>query len=75
MNAVSLLTTAVDNLWMWTYGLIAGWGLAVTLLVAGFIFLLARHVRNLKKIERLEHRLIALERDFSLAYEKWKNGK
>lgn len=75
MNAITLLTTAVDNLWIWTYSLIAGWGLTVTLLVAGFVFLFARHIRNLKKIERLEHRLISLERDFNLAYERWKKSQ
>jgi len=71
MNPINILTSTIDNLWMWTYGLVAGWGIAFTLLVAGFIFLLARHIRNLKKIERLEHRLIALERDFNIENNKW----
>jgi hypothetical protein len=71
MNPINILTSTIDNLWIWTYGLVAGWGIAFTLLVAGFIFLLARHIRNLKKIERLEHRLIALERDFNIENNKW----
>jgi hypothetical protein len=71
MNPINILTSTIDNLWMWTYGLVAGWGIAFSLLVAGFIFLLARHIRNLKKIERLEHRLIALERDFNIENNKW----
>lgn len=71
MNPINMLTSTIDSLWIWTYGLVAGWGIAFSLLVAGFIFLLARHIRNLKKIERLEHRLIALERDFNIENNKW----
>ena len=72
MNPIPLLTTAIDNLWMWTYGLVAGWGLTVTFLIAALIFLGIRMLKLSQRVTRLENRLITAERDFNLATSKWK---
>ena len=72
MNPIPLLTTAIDNLWMWTYGLVAGWGLTVTFLIAALIFLGIKMLKLSQRVTRLENRLITAERDFNLATSKWK---
>jgi hypothetical protein len=71
MNPISLLTTAVDNLWMWTYGLVAGWGVTVTLLIAALIFVSIRMLRLHQRVTRLENRLISAERDYNITLTKW----
>jgi uncharacterized protein (DUF58 family) len=71
MNPISLLTTAVDNLWMWTYGLVAGWGVTVTLLIAALIFLAIRQLKLTRRIANLENRLISAERDYNITLSKW----
>ena len=71
MNPIPLLTTAVDNLWMWTYGLVAGWGVTVTLLIAALIFLAIRQLKLTRRIANLENRLISAERDYNITLTKW----
>jgi uncharacterized protein (DUF58 family) len=71
MNPIPLLTTAVDNLWMWTYGLVAGWGVTVTLLIAALIFLGVKTLKLSRRVTRLENRLISAERDYNITLSKW----
>jgi uncharacterized membrane protein YhiD involved in acid resistance len=77
MNPVNLLTTAIDNLWLWTYGIIAGWGLTVTLMLAALIILLIRTINLQRRVDRLENRIIMNEREFNLFSKTWpgKNTK
>jgi uncharacterized protein (DUF58 family) len=67
MNAVKLLTDTVDSLWLWTYGIIAGWGLTFTLVVAALILLLIRTINIQRRVDRLEQRLVHAERDYNLS--------
>jgi hypothetical protein len=71
MNPIPLLTTAVDNLWMWTYGLVAGWGVTFTLLVAAVVFLAVRILKLSQRISNLENRLVHAERDYNITLTKW----
>lgn len=71
MNPITFLTNSVSDLWYWTYGIIAGWGATLTIIIIALVFLLVRLIRNEKRIQILESRLIAAERDFSLATNKW----
>ena len=71
MNTIALLTNGINNLWFWTYGLVAGWGLTFTLLVTAVIFLLARQLRTERKLKNLEHRQIHAERDYNITVNKW----
>jgi hypothetical protein len=73
MNPVNLLTTAIDSLWWWTYGIIAGWGLTFTLVVAALVLLLIRTVNLQRRLDRLENRLISAERDYNLTINNWKS--
>ena len=71
MNPIPLLTTAVDNLWMWTYGIVAGWGVTVTLLIAALIFLAVKVLKLSQRVTHLENRLISAERDYNITLSKW----
>ena len=75
MNPINLLTTAVDNLWYATYGIIAGWGLSFTLLVIFLIVLLIRTVNLQRRVDRLESRIITNEREFNLFSKSWPGKK
>ena len=72
MNPITLLADGINNLWFWTYGLVAGWGLTFTLLMAAVIFLLARQVRTERRLKQLEQRLVHAERDYNISVNKWK---
>jgi hypothetical protein len=73
MNPIPLLTSAVNDLWFWTYSLVAGWGVTVTLLIAAIIFLGVKVLKLTRRIVQLENRLISAERDYNITIAKWKN--
>jgi hypothetical protein len=75
MNPINLLSSAVDNLWLWTYGLVAGWGLTFTLVVAALIVLLIRTINLQHRVDRLENRIITNEREFNLFSKTWPGKK
>jgi len=66
MNPIKLLTDTVDNLWMLTYGIIAGWGLTFTLVVVALVLLAVRTIALQHRLDRLENRQITDTRDLSL---------
>ena len=71
MNPIKLLTESIGELWFWTYGLVAGWGLMFTLVVAAVVFLIARQIRIERKLKQLEQRLVHAERDYNITISKW----
>lgn len=75
MNPIKLLTDGIDNLWIATYSIIAGWGLTVTLLVAFLIILLVRTINLQRRVDRLENRLVTNEREFNLFSKTWPGKK
>jgi hypothetical protein len=75
MNPISLLTTTIDSLWLWTYGIIAGWGLTFTLVVVALVLLLIRTINLQHRVDRLESRIITNEREFNLFSKTWPGKK
>ena len=73
MNPIKLLADGIDNLWLWTYGIIAGWGLTFTLIVIAIVLLLIRTINLQRRVDRLENRLITAERDYNLTVNNWKS--
>jgi len=67
MNPITLLTNGLNDLWFWTYGIIAGWGLTFTLVVVALTLLLVRTINLQRRIDRLESRLVHAERDYNLS--------
>jgi hypothetical protein len=72
LNPISFLIDNVENLWYSIYGLIAGWGLTITIIVATIVLLAIRLYRCERQVEQLQNRLIHAERDYNLTLEKWK---
>ena len=75
MNPITILTNAIDNLWWWTYGIIAGWGLTFTLIIAALVVLLIRTVNLQRRLDRLEARVITDEREYNLILKSWPGKK
>ena len=75
MNPINLLTSAIDSLWLWTYGIIAGWGLTFTLVVVALVVLLIRTVNLQRRLDRLEARVITDEREYNLILKSWPGKK
>ena len=73
MNPIALLTSGLNDLWFWTYGIIAGWGLTVTLMMVALILLLIRTINLQRRVDRLENRLIHAERDYNLSITQHKS--
>lgn len=72
MNPIKLLTDSISDLWFWTYGLVAGWGLMFTLLVVAVVLLIARQIRVERRLTQLESRLIHAERDYNITLTQWR---
>ena len=75
MNPIALLTSTIDSLWLWTYGIIAGWGLTFTVVVVALIILLVRTINLQRRVDRLENRIITNEREFNLFSKTWPGKK
>lgn len=75
MNPLSPVAQAIENLWWWTYGIIAGWGLTFTLVVAALIVLLIRTINLQRRLDRLEARVIMDEREYNLLLKSWPGKK
>lgn len=73
MNPIALLTNGINDLWYWTYGIIAGWGVTFTIIVAALVLLLVRTINLQRRVDRLEQRLVHAERDYNLTVNNWKN--
>jgi hypothetical protein len=73
MNPVKLLADGIDSLWLWTYGIIAGWGLTFTIIVVALVLVVIRTINLQRRVDRLEHRLITAERDYNLTVNNWKS--
>lgn len=67
MNPITLLTDSIENLWYMTYGIVAGWGVTFTVLVAALIIVIIRTINLQRRVDRLESRLIHAERDYNLS--------
>jgi len=67
MNPIALLTNGINDLWYWTYGIIAGWGITFTILVVALVIVIIRTINLQRRVDRLEHRLIMAERDYNLS--------
>ena len=73
MNPITLLTTGLNDLWFWTYGIIAGWGVTFTLIVVAIVLLLIRTINLQRRVDQLENRLIHAERDYNLSITQHKS--
>jgi hypothetical protein len=73
MNPIAMLTNGLNDLWFWTYGIIAGWGLTFTLIVIALVLVVIRTINLQRRVDRLEQRLVHAERDYNLSVNAWKS--
>jgi hypothetical protein len=73
MNPITLLTNGLNDLWFWTYGIIAGWGVTFTLIVVALVLVVIRTINLQRRVDRLESRLVHAERDYNLSVNAWKS--
>jgi len=73
MNPITLLTNGLNDLWFWTYSIIAGWGLTFTIIIVAIVLLLVRTINLQRRVDQLEKRLVHAERDYNLTVNNWKN--
>ena len=71
MNPIKLLADGIDSLWWWTYGIIAGCGLTVTLIVVALVLVAIRTINLQRRVQMVENRLINAEREFNLSTKSW----
>ena len=69
-QTIRTLVGEVNGLWSWIVGIIAGWGLTFTAVVAGIVYAHIRISRLNKKITALENRQVTSERDISIRLTK-----
>ena len=69
---VNILADSINTLWVWTYGLLAGWGLMFTILVVAVVILVIRQIKVEQRLKSLEQRLVHAERDYNLSISKWR---
>jgi len=70
MNPITFLTENIQTLWLWTYGIIAGWGLTFTLLIATVAILIVKVIDLRKECEFLNSQIIGSQRDFAAEIER-----
>jgi hypothetical protein len=75
MNPIKLLTDTIDSLWLWTYGIIAGWGLTFTIVVIAIVLLVIRTINLQRRVDALENRVVTNEREFNLLTKTWPGKK
>jgi hypothetical protein len=75
MNSLSLVPQAVEDLWYMAYGIIAGWGITVSIMIVCLVLLLIRTINLQRRVDRLENRIITNEREFNLFSKTWPGKK
>jgi len=70
MNPITFLTENIQTLWLWTYGIIAGWGLTFTLLIATVAILIVKVIDLRKECEFLNSQITGSQRDFAAEIER-----
>ena len=69
-QSLQAVITEVADLWSWMIGIVAGWGLAFTLVVAAVVYAHIKISRLQRKVTQLENRIITEGRDVSLRLTK-----
>lgn len=70
-QSLQTVITEMSELWTWMIGIVAGWGLAFTLVVAAVVYAHIKISRLQRKVTQLENRHVTDERDLSLRIRKF----
>ena len=69
-QTLSTLVGEVGNLWAWIVGIVAGWGLTFTLVVAGIVYAHIRINRLSRLLAQINNNHVTETRDLSLRMRK-----
>jgi uncharacterized membrane protein YciS (DUF1049 family) len=69
-QSLQTIVAEISDLWSWMIGIVAGWGLTFTLVVAAVVYAHVNIARLQRKITQLESRQVTDERDLSLRIRK-----
>ena len=69
-QTITLMTETINNLWLMSYGIIAGWGITFTMVVIALALAFVRTIALQKRLTTLESRFIAETRDLSMRITK-----
>jgi hypothetical protein len=69
-QTLQTLVGEVNGLWSWIIGIVAGWGLTFTLVVAAIIYAHIRINRAYRLMESLKNQMVTDDRDLSLRVRK-----
>jgi hypothetical protein len=67
---MSIIQETINNLWYWTYGMVVGWGASFTILLALIILLFIKIIRLDRRLNYLQGRVVANERDHNIEIKK-----
>lgn len=70
-QSLQAVITEVSELWSLMIGIVAGWGLTLTLVVAALVYAHVKISRLQRKVTQLENRHVTDERDLSLRIRKF----
>jgi uncharacterized membrane protein YciS (DUF1049 family) len=70
-QSLQAVVAEVSDLWSWMIGIVAGWGLTFTLVVAVLVYAHIRISRLQRKVTQLENRQVTDGRDLSLRIRKF----
>ena len=70
-QSLQAVITEVSELWALMIGIVAGWGLTFTLVVAALVYAHVKIARLQRKVTQLENRHVTDERDLSLRIRKF----
>jgi uncharacterized membrane protein (DUF4010 family) len=65
-QTLAALTNEISGLWSWIVGIIAGWGLTFTAVVAGIAYAHIRINALKRRIEQVYNHQVATDRDLSI---------
>jgi len=69
-QTLNTMVGEVSSLWTWIIGIVAGWGLTFTLVVAAIIYAHIRINRAYHMIESMRNQMVTDDRDLSLRLRK-----
>lgn len=70
-QTLQTLVGEVNGLWSWIVGIIAGWGLTFTAVVAGIVYAHIRITRLNRRLDRINNNQTSETRDLSLRIRKF----
>jgi len=75
VESLQTVVSEVNGLWTWIAGIIAGWGLTFTAVVATLVYAHVRISRLQKLVGKIENQLVTDVRDLSIRLRKVENDQ